>query len=318
MSKKWYNLSWEKAIKELDSDFEKGLTEKEVRTRQRKYGLNELPKEKSLSKLRIFFEQFKSPLIYILIIAGMVTLILEEYTDSLVIFGAVFLNTIVGFVQENKASQSLRALKKVVKHEAEVVREGNIKIIDSIELVPGDIIILNSGDKVSADGRIIELQNLKINEMALTGEWLSAEKIKDSLPKEVPLADRDNMVYMGTLVEDGKAKAIVTETGVQTEIGKVATMVKEAKEEKTPYEKKLAHFSKIVGIIIAFLCLGIFIEGMVTGGEFVEMFTIAVAVAVAAIPEGLPVAMTVILALGMQRIFKKKGLVRKLVSAETL
>jgi len=314
----WHNLSREEVVKILRSDIEKGLDEKEVEIRQKEFGKNKLPEEKPLSRLRIFLEQFRSPLIYILVIAGIITLILRDFTDAIVIFGAVFLNTIVGFIQENKASQTLRALKKVVRHEAEVKREGNLKIIDSTELVPGDITILNPGDKVPADGRIVESHDLKINEMALTGEWLSAKKNPKILPKETPLADRDNMVYMGCVVEDGKGKAIVTETGVQTEIGKVATMVKETKEEKTPYQKKLANFSKIVGIIIAFICFWIFILGMASGKEFVEMFTTAVAVAVAAIPEGLPVAMTVILALGMQRILTKKGLVRKLASTETL
>ena len=314
----WHNLSKEEVIKILRSDIDVGLTEKEVEIRQREFGKNLLPEEKPLSRLKIFLEQFRSPLIYILVIAGIITLILKDYTDAIVIFGAVFLNTIVGFLQENKASQTLRALKKVVKHEAEVLREGNLKIVDSTELVPGDIIVLNPGDKIPADGRIIECHDLKINEMALTGEWLSAKKKPEILPEEVPLADRDNMVYMGCVVEDGKGKAIVTETGLQTEIGKVAEMVLETKEEKTPYQKKLAHFSRIVGIIIGIICFGIFIEGMLTGGKFIEMFTTAVAVAVAAIPEGLPVAMTVILALGMQRILQKKGLVRKLVAAETL
>jgi len=314
----WHNLSREEVVKILRSDIEKGLDEKEVEIRQKEFGKNKLPEEKPLSRLRIFLEQFRSPLIYILVIAGIITLILKDYTDAIVIFGAVFLNTIVGFIQENKASQTLRALKRVVKHETEVQRAGNFKIIDSIDLVPGDIIVLNPGDKVPADGRIIECHDLKINEMALTGEWLAAKKKSEILPRETPLADRDNMVYMGCVVEDGKGKAIVTETGVQTEIGKVATMVKETKEEKTPYQKKLANFSKIVGIIIAFICFWIFILGMASGKEFVEMFTTAVAVAVAAIPEGLPVAMTVILALGMQRILTKKGLVRKLASTETL
>jgi len=314
----WHNLTWKEVTKLLYSDSKKGLSEKEVKFRQRKLGQNSLPEEKPLSRLRIFLEQFRSPLIYILVIAGIITLILRDYTDAIVIFGAVFLNTIVGFFQENKASQALRELKKIVKHTAEVLRGGNLKIIDSEELVPGDIIILNPGDKVPADGRIIECHDLKINEMALTGEWLSAKKNPEILPKEASLADRDNMVYMGCVLENGKGKAIVTETGVQTEIGKVATMVKEAREEKTPYQKKLAHFSKIIGIVVSIICIVIFIEGMITGGKFIEMFTTAVAVAVAAIPEGLPVAMTVILALGMQRILKRKGLVRKLASAETL
>ena len=314
----WHNLEIEEVAKLQRTNLKEGLSEEEVKVRQREFGKNKLPEEKPLSRLRIFFEQFRSPLIYILVIAGIITLILKDYTDAIVIFGAVFLNTIVGFIQENKASQTLRALKRVVKHETEVQRAGNFKIIDSIDLVPGDIIVLNPGDKVPADGRIIECHDLKINEMALTGEWLAAKKKSEILPRETPLADRDNMVYMGCVVEDGKGKAIVTETGVQTEIGKVATMVKETKEEKTPYQKKLANFSKIVGIIIAFICFWIFILGMASGKEFVEMFTTAVAVAVAAIPEGLPVAMTVILALGMQRILTKKGLVRKLTSTETL
>jgi len=314
----WHNLGIEEVEKLSRTDIERGLDEKEIRIRQREFGKNKLSEEKLLPRLRIFLEQLRSPLIYILLIAGIIALILKDYTDAIVIFGAVFLNTIVGFLQENKASQTLRALKKVVKHEAEVLREGNLKIVDSTELVPGDIIVLNPGDKIPADGRIIECHDLKINEMALTGEWLSAKKKPEILPEEVPLADRDNMVYMGCVVEDGKGKAIVTETGLQTEIGKVAEMVRETKEEKTPYQKKLAHFSRIVGIIIGIICFGIFIEGMLTGGKFIEMFTTAVAVAVAAIPEGLPVAMTVILALGMQRILQKKGLVRKLVAAETL
>ena len=314
----WHNLSLKEVVKILNSDIEKGLSENEVLKRRKKIGKNLFPKEKPPSKLRLLLEQFRSPLIYILMIAGVITIILKEYTDSIVIFGAVILNTIVGFFQENKASKTLRELKKVIKIKAEVQREGNLKIIDSTELVPGDIFILNPGDKVPADGRIILAENLKINEMALTGEWLAAEKHVELLPKETPLADRDNMVYMGTIVEDGKAKVVVTGIGLKSELGKIVKIVKETKEEKTPLQKKLAHFSKIVGLIIAVICFGIFIEGMVGGGEFKEMFTISVAVAVAAIPEGLPVALTVILALGMQRILKKRGLVKHLLSAETL
>ena len=314
----WHNLGWEKVVKLLYSDSENGLSEKEAEVRRKKFGKNILPKEKPLSKLSIFFDQLKSPLIYILIIAGIVTLILKEYTDSIVIFGAVILNTVIGYFQENKASNSLKELRKAVKQEAEVIREGSIKIIDSSELVPGDVFILNSGNKVPADGRIIENHNLKINEMTLTGEWLAAKKNSEILPRETSLADRDNMVYMGTVIEGGKGKAIATAVATRTEIGKVAEIVKETKEEKTPIQKKLSNFSKIIGIIIAIMAFGIFIEGLMTGGEFVEMFITAVAVAVAAIPEGLPVAMTVILSLGMERILRKKGLVRKLSSAETL
>jgi len=314
----WHNLEIKEVKKLLRTDIERGLDEKEVGIRQREFGKNKLPEEKPLSSLRIFLEQFRSPLIYILVIAGIITLILKDYTDAIVIFGAVFLNTTVGFIQENKASQTLRALKKVVRHEAEVKREGNLKIIDSTELVPGDIIILNPGDKVPADGRIVDSHDLKINEMALTGEWIAAKKKPEVLPRETPLADRDNMVYMGTIVEDGKGKAIVTETRIQTEIGKVAALIRETPEEKTPYQKKVIHLSKLIGILIVFVSFLIFVLGITTGRELFEMFLTAVAVAVAAIPEGLPVAITVILALGMQRILKKQGLVRKMIATETL
>lgn len=314
----WHNLSWEETIKISGTDAEKGLEEKDVVSRQMEFGKNEIAGEKPLSGLKILLDQFKSPLIYILIIAGIITLLLKDFTDSIVIFGAVILNTIVGYFQESKASKTLQELKKIVKQTAQVIREGREKLIDSTEMVPGDIFVLNVGEKVPADGRVIESHNLTINEMALTGEWLSAKKDANPLAKDTPLADRNNMVYMGTIVEDGKGRAMVTEISSQTEIGKVAKILKETKEEKTPLQKKLAKFSKIIGGLIALIAVFIFIEGMVTGKNFLEILTTSVAIAVAAIPEGLPVAMTVILALGMQRILKKKGLVRKLASAESL
>lgn len=317
MQKPWHNFSIEKTFRELKAR-PSGLNEKEAEARTKKFGLNKLPKEKPFSKLRLFLEQFKSPLIYILLIAGIVTLILGEYTDTMVIFGAVLLNTLVGYLQESKASQALKKLKKVLRIKVIVFRQGEEREISQGKLVPGDVIFLRAGYKVPADARIIESHNLRISEAALTGEWLAAEKNEEVLPVGVPLADRDNMAYLGTIIEEGWGKAVVTEIGLKTEIGQLAQMVKEAKEKKTPYQEKLTRFSKVVGLIIVFICLAIFIEGMLTGGKFVEMFTTAIAVAVAAIPEGLPVAMTVILALGMQRILKRKGLVRKLASAETL
>lgn len=313
----WHSLAPQDVVKILNTDLEKGLTEKEVEMRQ-KFGRNELPQEKPLSRLRILFDQLKSPLIYILIIAGIITLALKEFTDSIVIFAAVALNVVVGYVQESKASNTLRELKKVLKVKATVFREEQEKEIPQEELVAGDIIILKTGNKVPADGRLIEAWNLKTNEAPLTGEWLAAEKTTKKLIPGTPLADRDNMVYMGTLIEDGGGKAIVTAIGQKTEIGKVAGLIKKTKEDKTPYQKRIARFSKIIGIAITVIAVAIFVEGILAGRNFAEMFITAVAVAVAAIPEGLPVAMTVILALGMQRILKRKGLVRKLVSAETL
>jgi len=317
MDKAWHSFSIEKTFSQLKSGL-KGLTEKEVRLRLKRDGHNKLPEEKAFSKIKIFLAQFKSPLVYILLIAGIVTLVLEDYTDSIVIFGAVFLNTIVGYVQENKADQGLRKLKEVLRVKAVVFREGLEKEIFQRNVVAGDIVFLRAGNKVPADARLVQAHNLRAKESALTGEWLAAEKKIAVLPEDTPLADRDNMVYMGTIIESGWGRAVVTGTGLQTEIGKVAESIQDAKEKKTPYQKKLSRFSKIVGIIIVIISFFIFIEGMIVGGEFVEMFSTSVAIAVAAIPEGLPVAMTVILALGMQRILKRKGLVRKLASAETL
>ena len=314
----WHNLDIKEVAGLLKADIEEGLSGKEIKERQKKFGLNKLPEEKPLSQLKIFFNQFRSPLIYILIIAGIVTLILRDFKDAIIIFGAVFLNTAIGFFQENKTSKILSELKKIVKVKTYVIREGNEKEVEQSELVPGDIFLLHPGNKVPADGRIIESHNLRINESALTGEWLPAEKNPEILPKEVTLADRDNMVYMGTIVEDGKAKVVITETGLKTEIGKVAEMLKETREEKTPYQKKIINLSKVIGVLIIFLSILIFALGIAFGRDLFEMFLTAVAVAVAAIPEGLPVAITVILALGMQRILKKQGLVRKMVAAETL
>ena len=314
----WHNLSTKEVIKILKTNLKKGLSQEEIRIRQKEFGKNSLPEEITLSGIKIFLRQFKSPLIYILLIAGFVTLFLKEYGDSIIIFGAAIVNVFVGFFQENKASQALKELKKVAKSFAQVLRDGNFKIIDSEELTPGDVVVLHPGDKVPADGRIIESYNLKINEMTLTGEWLPANKTVATLSEKTSLADRDNMVYMGTVVEDGKAKIVITETGVQTEIGKITQMVKEAKEEQTPYQEKVAHFSKVIGLIIVLICLFIFAEGLIKGKDFNEMFITSIAVAVAAIPEGLPICITVVLALGMQKILKKQGLVRKLASAETL
>ncbi len=314
---KWYKLTQKEIFERLKTS-KNGLSLEEVGKRLKKFGPNELPKPKELTRLKLILSQFKSPLIYILLIAGAVTLIIGEFLDSIVIFAAVGINSVVGFIQENKASQALKRIKETLVPEAIVIRDGQEKLVRASSLVPGDIIVLRSGDKVPADGRLIEAVNLKVNEAALTGEWMAETKETKTFEENTPLADRTNIIYMGTIVEEGEAKVVVTETGTTSEIGKIALMVHETKEEKTPFQKKLAHFSKIVGLVIAFLCFIIFIEGILTGNTFVEMFTTSVAVAVAAIPEGLPVAMTVILAIGMQRILKKKGLVRKLVAAETL
>ena len=313
-----FSISVEETIRKFKINPDKGLSFDRAMERQKKFGKNRLPEKSPLSLLKILLDQFKSPLVYILVIAGLITLFFHLYTDAIVIFGAVLLNTIIGFFQEKKAVYALRELKKIVKVNAKVIRDGNEMIIDAEELVPGDIIMLVAGDKVPADSRLIETHNLKINEAPLTGESQLAEKHKKKLLEDTPLADRDNMAYMGTLVEAGVGKAIVIRTGKNTEIGRIAAMIKETEDEKTPLQKKISLFSKKISILIAILCLFIFLEGVINGAPALEMFITAVAIAVAAIPEGLPISLTVVLALGMSNILRNKGLVRKMVSAETL
>ena len=317
MEKAWHNFSINKVFRELDSRI-KGLSKQEAEKRLKKYGFNKIPEKKSFSRIKIFFDQLKSPLVYILFIAGMITFALEEYSDSIIIFIAVFLNTIIGYFQEAKANNALSQLKKILQANTIVFRDGQEKKILQKEIVPGDIVFLRAGNKVPADVRIVESHNLEINESSLTGEWLASDKNKEVSAKGITLADRHNIAYMGTVVESGWGKAIVIRTGVKTEIGKIAETVQRTEEEKTPYQKKLSRFSKIIGTIIVAISVVIFIEGIITGEKFVEIFTLSVAISVAAIPEGLPVAMTAVLALGMQRILKRRGLVRKMASAETL
>ncbi len=314
----WHSLSWQKVVQILNSNHLKGLTEEEIKKRQEKFGKNFLKKERKFSNLKLFLVQLKNPLIYILIVADFIVLFLKEFTDAIVIFLAIALNTAIGFFQERKANKTLEKLRKAVKVETKVLRDGNIKIIDSQELVPGDVVLLEAGDKVPADGRVISAQNLKINEMVLTGEWLPTEKRENILTLETSLAERNNMVFMGTIVEEGKGKFIVTAIGNKTEIGKISELIYQLKEEKTPLQKKLASFSKLIGMLVIFICFVIFLIGVIKGDDLLEIFLVSVAIAIAAIPEGLPAAITVVLAIGMRNILKKGGLVRKLSSAETL
>ncbi|MEK7510035.1 MAG: HAD-IC family P-type ATPase, partial [Patescibacteria group bacterium] len=315
---RWHAISWEETAAILETNAKNGLAEKEGEKRKEIFGPNTLPEEKPPSRSRIFFKQFGSPLVFILVIAGFVTFGFHEYTDSMVIFGTVLFNTFIGYLQENKASNALIQLKKILKGKASVWRGGERKEIPSEDLVPGDIIFLNPGSKVPADGRIMDSWNLKINEAVLTGEWIASSKHSAALDEKTPLADRDNMVYTGSLIQEGNGKAIVTVTGIHTEVGKIGTLLKTIEEEHTPYQKKLTQFAWMMGVLISILAFFIFLQGVSTGSKVLEMFKVATAIAVAAIPEGLPIAMTIVLAVGMQRILAQKGLVRRLVSAETL
>jgi len=291
----------------------------EANQRLKDFGRNVLPQEKPYSKIRLFLSQFNSPLMYILLTTVVISLSLKHYSDSIFIIIVLFINTTVGFYQENKANQSLLALKRMVKIRAKVWRDGYEKEIDSEELAVGDVVLLKSGDKVPADGRIIESKGLRINEASLTGESQAVEKKTDDVvPESAQLPERTNTVFMGTIVEEGRATMVVVATGINTQIGEVVSLLKETKEHKTPLQKKIASLSRITGAFILSIIVVVLIEGYFTEKNFTDVFVAALALAVSAIPEGLLPAITVILVLGMRRIFKQNGLVRKLAATETL
>lgn len=297
---------------------ENGLSNERALNRIKKYGKNELIEEKPLSKLAIFLSQFNNILAMILIIAGVLSFILKEYVDAGVIFGAIIINTIIGFLQENKANQAITKLKTLVERKTVVLRDGHEILINSGLLTIGDIIIINAGNRIPADARLIEALDLQVNESSLTGESIPSKKHTEIIPKGAALADRDNMVYAGTMAVHGIGRAVVTQIGINTELGKIAELVRGTKEEKTPLQLRLAQFGKFLGIISAVTCFLVVLIGIFQGREVKEMVITGVAVAVASIPEGLSMSVTFILALGMQRILKKKALTRKLIAAETL
>jgi Ca2+-transporting ATPase len=287
------------------ADKVQGLSSSEATKKLQEYGKNHLPEKPPPSPISIFFSQFKNPLVYVLLAAGIVTFFLGDYSDTAIIFFVVFINSILGFIQEQRASNALASLRAMVQPTAEVIRDGKKITVDVQTLVPGDIVDLDLGEKIPADGVLIEANRLLIEEAILTGE---------SVPVEKKAGDN---VYMGTIVSTGKAFMKVEGTGANTEMGKIAVSVQKPAED-TPLTKQLKIFSNQLTILVVILAVLVFVIGFLTGKDLVEIFETSVALAVSSIPEGLLVALTVVLALGMQRILKKKGLIRNLVSAETL
>ncbi|MBI2642586.1 MAG: HAD-IC family P-type ATPase [Candidatus Wildermuthbacteria bacterium] len=314
----WHLLSFEGVASILETNTEEGLGETKVKERRKLFGRNLLPQEKTPSRFLVFFSQLKSPLILILIGAGIITLFLKDFTDSIVIWGAVILNSFLGYFQEYRANKALAELKKALKIQAIVIRGGTTKEIPQEDIVPGDVLLLKAGDRVAADARVAQAWNLKVQEAALTGEWLASEKTNTALKGDIPLGDRENMVFTGSVVEEGKGKAIVTSIGKNTELGKIASLLKEIQGEQTPYQLRLNKFARFIGYLFGFIAFLIFLQGIVAGRNFEEIFTLAVATAVASVPEGLPVAITAVLAIGMTRMLRRKGLIRNLASTETL
>jgi len=288
---------------------DKGLSEKQVLELRKKFGENVIPFKEEATWLSILVSQLKSPLIYILIIVGLISLILKEYFDAGLIGFVIIINVLMGFFQEYNAKKTLTALKKILKPKTIVIREGQRKEIEVKELVPGDLAVLGSGDRIPADGKLIEVVGLLVNEAILTGEEEAVAKTG---------TEGNNLLFMGTTVIFGRGIMKVVKTGKETEMGKIGKSLAEIKEEKTPLQIKLETFSKNLAVIVLFVCLFIFILGVFHKENPFEMFKVAVILSIAAIPEGLPIAITMILALGMRRILKRNGLVKALLSIETL
>ncbi len=287
----------------------KGLSEKQVLELREKFGENVIPFKKEAGWLSVLFSQFKSPLIYILFMVGLVSVASRQYLDAGLVLSVAIINVWMGLFQDYNAKKTLHALKMILKPKTVVFRNGQRKEVEVRELVPDDIVFLNSGDRIPADGKFIEGANLLVNEAILTGESEAIIKTEQ---------DGKNLLFMGTTVFGGRAVMEVLKTGEETEMGKIGQSLAEIKEEKTPLQKSFGAFAKTLAYIILVVCLIIFITGVLYKHNTVEMFRMAIILAVAAVPEGLPIAITVILALGMRRVLKRKGLVKTMLSVETL
>ena len=324
MEKQWFNKTVKDVEKELETDLEKGLNTSKVEEHKEKYGLNQLKEKKKDSLLKKFLAQFKDFSIIVLIIAAIVSGIVgivegEGITDTVIIMIVVLLNAIIGVAQEAKAEKSLEALKKLSEHAAKVMRDGKEQVIPARELVPGDLVIIETGDYVSADLRIIEAANLKSQESSLTGESVPVEKETNPIEgTEVGVGDRINMLFSSSLITYGRGKAIVVETGMNTEVGKIAGMLNETEKQETPLQRRLNKLGKTLGIAALAICAIIFVIGIMQGKGLIDMFMTAVSLAVAVIPEGLVAVSTIVLAIGVQKMVKKNAIVKKLPAVETL
>ena len=322
MKKSWFNKSVKEIEEELETNSQIGLLQQKVEENREKYGVNELKAAKKKSLFIKFLEQFKDFMIIVLIIAAIVSGVVgymqgEGITDSIIILIVVIVNAIIGVAQESKAEKSLEALQKLSSHVAKVLRNGKIEVVASKELVPGDVVILETGDYVPADIRIVEAVNLKSQEASLTGESVPVEKFANVIEDEkVGIGDRKNMLFSSSLITYGRGKGIVVETGMNTEVGKIAGILTNTEKAETPLQIKLDKLGKTLGIVALAICVVIFIIGILYGKNVIDMFMTAVSLAVAAIPEGLAAVSTIVLAIGVQRMVKRHAIVKKSIHKE--
>ncbi len=302
----------------LETDVAQGLASEEAARRMKRFGPNVLPKVRRRGPLIRFLLQFHHPLIYVLLAATIVTALLGEWVDAGVIFGVVLVNALVGFIQESRAEAALDSLAAMMKTEAVVRRDGQKRRIVSADIVPGDVVLLESGDKVPADLRLTAIRELRVDESALTGESVPVEKADHVLPPETVVGDRKNMAFSGTFVTYGQGTGVVVGTGTETELGRIHQLMGETAQLATPLTKKLASFSKVLTVAILGLAAITFVVGLWRGQAVTEIFMVAVALAVSAIPEGLPAAVTITLAIGVGRMARRHAIIRKLPAVETL
>lgn len=314
----WHARSGLEATQAVQTDPHAGLSTAEAAARLAQHGPNELPEEAHKPMWKVFAAQFASPLIYILFVAAVISFAMGHASDAMVILVVVLINAVIGAVQEGRAEHSMAALRRLSSLKVRVVRDGHDSIIEARDLVPGDILLLAAGDQVGADARLLEAAALEATEAALTGESLPVLKHTDVLPEDAGLGDRKNMIYSGTHLTAGRGRAVVIATGLQTEVGKIARMTATAEEPKTPLETRLAHFGQwlVAASIVLFALVLAF--GLMRGIPFVDIFMVAISQMVSMVPEGLPVAMTIALAVGMQRMARRGAIVRRLAAVETL
>ncbi|MFO7772624.1 MAG: HAD-IC family P-type ATPase [Dehalococcoidia bacterium] len=315
--KQWHNLSPNQVLDKLNSA-RSGISASEARNRLQEHGPNQLERKKKAPAILLFLRQFRSPLVYILVAAAIVEFFVGKYVDAAVILAVLLLMAAIGFIQEGRAEKAMEALMELAAPKTKVRRNGKVEEIQFSEVVPGDILVLESGDKVPADARLTEVANLKVNEASLTGESIAVDKHTSTLSGEVALADRKNMVYMGTNVNSGRASAVVIATGMSTEMGKIATALQEVESEQTPLQKSINTLGRYIVFLVLGTCAVLVAVGLWRGLEWLEIFLVAVAAAVAAIPEGLPAVVTVVLAAGMRYMASRNALIRRLVAVETL
>lgn len=313
-----HNLPLEDLFAQLKTHPKIGLTVEEAAKRRYSHGSNVLREEPPDPPFVVFLRQFQNPLIYILMASGAVTSITAHFTDSIAIWAVLIFNAVIGFYQEQRAEKTIQALKKFLTPTAKVIRGGTEHEIPARDLVPGDLIILQAGDRVPADGRLIQASGLEVVESMLTGESLPSAKKVGVLEEMTPLADQENMVFMGTLTVEGAGQAVVTATGTKTQLGQIASLIQAAPESQTPLQKNITKFSHHLAIIVLSVTGAIFLLGLAAGKELSEMLGIAISLTVSAIPEGLPVVVTVTLAVGMWRMARQKAVIRRLPAVETL